>query len=238
MNDRTAPRIAGVLYLITFVSSIPALILERPALGQAGFIVSAGDDRGLVAGGILDLINALAAVGTAVTLYPVLRRHHARLALGFVAARLTEAATIVLSVVAIMALVTLHRQGLAPSGADRAALIAAGRSLTALHDAAFLLGPGLIPAVNAVLLGTVLYRTGLVPRVIPAIGILGAPLLVASAAAVIAGVFSQDSGPAAVLALPVGAWELAAGLWLSVRGFRAAPVALRAPGITATVSGV
>lgn len=222
-TEQAAPRIAGVFYLITFITSVPALALERPALRQAGFAVSAGPAGGLLAGGVLDLVNAAAAVGTAVTLYPLLRRHHAGLALGFVASRLAEAAAILTSVAAILALAALHQAGAASAGADRAALIAAGRSLAALHDAAFLLGPGLIPAVNAVLLGTILYRTGLVPRAIPLTGLIGAPILAASAAAAMLGVFSQVSAPAGLAALPVGAWELSLGLWLTIRGMRTAP---------------
>lgn len=209
-------RVAGIFYLITFVSSIPALALEHPVLNRAGFIVSSGSDTRLVLGGTLDLINAVACVGTAVALYPELRERHASLALGFVTSRLAEAALAVTSVAAILSLVTLHK---ARAGADQASLLTVGRSLIALHDWAFLLGPGLIPAVNAVLLGTALYRTSLVPRVIPVIGLIGAPLLLASCLATIFGAWDQVSAPAGLLALPVAAWELSLGAWMTVKGF-------------------
>jgi hypothetical protein len=217
---RKTARVAGVLYLITFVSSIPALELERPFLQHAGFIAGTGPDSGLMAGGVLDLVNAFAAIGTAVVLYPLLSRDHPRLALGFVTSRLLEAAAIVTSVAAILSLVALHNAAAGASSAGKASLVTVGTSLIALHDWTFLLGPGLMPAINALLLGTVMYRTRLVPRIIPIVGLIGAPILIASAVATIFGAYSQVSTPSALAALPVAAWELSLGLWMTIKAFR------------------
>ncbi|MBO0838954.1 MAG: DUF4386 domain-containing protein [Actinobacteria bacterium] len=219
-TTRARARVAGIFYLITFVTSIPATALERPALSNAHFIVSTSSDSRLLLGGVLDLLNALAAVGTAVALYPLLRRRHPSLALGFVTSRLMEAAVIFTSVAAILTLVALHTTAAGATGADKASLITTGRSLVSLHDSTFLLGPGLIPAINALLLGTAMYRTGLVPRIIPSIGLIGAPLLLASATATIFGVYDQISAPAGLAALPVAVWELSLGLWLTIKGVR------------------
>lgn len=215
---RPRARVAGIFYLITFVSSIPALALEHRALTDASFIVSTGSDGHLMLGGVLDLINALAAVGTAVTLYPLLRQRHPSLALGFVTSRLVEAAAIVTSVAAILSLVTLHTTAAGATGIQKASFVAVGSSLIALHTWTTLLGPGLIPAINALLLGTALYQTGLVPRIIPAIGLIGAPILLASATATIFGAYDQVSTPAALASLPIAIWELSLGLWLSIKG--------------------
>jgi hypothetical protein len=216
---RKTARAAGILYLITFVSSIPALALERPFLQHAGFIASTGPDSRLMAGGVLDLVNAFAAIGTAVVLYPLLSRDHPRLALGFVTSRLLEAAIIVTSVAALLSLVTLHTAAAGATGAEKASLVTAGTSLIALHGWAFLLGPGLMPAINALLLGTVMYRTRLVPRIIPIVGLIGAPILIASATATVFGAYSQVSTPSALAALPVAAWELSLGLWMTIKAF-------------------
>ena len=218
---RKTALVAGILYLVTFITSIPALALEHPLLKQAGFIVSTGSNSRLVLGGVLDLLNALAAVGTAVALYPLLRQRHAGLALGFVTSRLLEAATIVTSVAAILSLVTLHK-GAGTTGAEKTAMVTTGKSLIALHDWTFLLGPGLLPGVNALLLGTIMYRSGLVPRIIPTIGLIGAPMLLASATATIFGVYDQVSSPSALAALPVAAWELSVGMWMTFKGFKPA----------------
>ena len=216
-GDRRASRLAGLLYLTTFVTSIPALALYGDALDDPRFAFGAGGDTRVLLGALLDLLNAAACVGTAVVLLPVLRRWSERLAVGFVTARVVEAATIVVSVAAVLCLVSLR--GAAP-GADAGAVEVAMTTLQSLHRWTFLLGPGLVPGVNALVLGTVLLRSRLVPRALPLLGLVGGPLLLASATATVLGVFGQVSTTAAVLALPVAGWELGLGLWLSVKGFR------------------
>ena len=131
---------------------------------------------------------------------------------GFVASRTVEATLVVMGVVAVLALVTVRDAPGTSSGVDDA--------LVALHDGAFLLGPGLLPAVNALLLAPVLYANRLVPRAIPAVGIIGAPLLLASATATILGLVSQVSPIGALAAAPIALWELALGVWLTARGVR------------------
>jgi hypothetical protein len=216
-TDRGTARAAGLLYLATFVTSIPALALYGSALDDPRFALGTASDAPVLVGALLDLLNAAACVGTAVVLLPVLRRWSERLAVGFVTSRVVEAATIVVSVAAVLCLVSLHRTA---SGLDAGAVEVATTSLQALHRWTFLLGPGLVPGVNALLLGTVLLRSRLVPRGIPLLGLVGGPLLLASATATVLGVFDQVSAPATALALPVAAWELSLGLWLTFRGFR------------------
>ena len=213
---------AGLLYLVTIVASIPALALKTPLLDGTTTTAAASQARLAV---VLELLLAAACVGTAVVLHPLLRRCSEALSLGFVAARTVEAATIVVGVLAILGLVA---QPQAPSAAG----------LVALHDAAFLVGPGLIPAVNALCLGTILYRTRLVPRAIPALGLVGAPILLASALATIAGSLDQVSTLAGLLALPIAAWELTLGLWLTAKGFRTDAIEQLADGPRLPAGGV
>lgn len=201
--DRRLTLIAGILYLATFATSIPALAMKTPLL------VKGTDPALAVGGGVLEIALAAACVGTAVALHPLLRRRSAALALGFVASRTVEATLILLGVIALLGLTRL------PASAASAAPV-----LAELHRWAFLLGPGLIPAANALLLGTILYRHRLVPRIIPLTGLLGAPLLAAAALASIAGVLDQVSPLAGLAALPIALWELAVGLWLTFRGIR------------------
>jgi hypothetical protein len=176
--------IAGVLYLVTFVTSIPTLALKAPVLNDPDFILGAGGTTGVLWAGWLEVILAFACIGTALALYPVTRRHSEPAALGFLAARVLEAAIIVAGVIAMLSVVTLRQDLAGTAGADQGALLATRAALVAIHDWAFLLGQGLIPAINALLLGWVLYRTALVPRIIPTLGLVGAPLLVASATAI------------------------------------------------------
>jgi hypothetical protein len=223
-SARKTALVAGIFYLITFAASIPALILIGPVLHNAHYIISLGADTRVVAGCILDLVNAFAAVGTAITLFPVVRRQNEGFALGFVATRSFEAAVIVIGVVSLLAVVTLRHDLTGTHRTDPAALVTAGRSLVAVRNWTFLLGPGLMPAFNALCLGTLLYRSGLVPRILPAIGLAGAPLLVAVAVATLFGVNSQTSVLSEVATIPIFIWELSVGTYMAVKGFRPSPI--------------
>lgn len=199
--------IVGALYLLTFATSIPALALKR------SFLQGSGSEAMLPWAVTLEIVLALACVGTAIAFYPVGRRHSPALALGFVVSRTLEATAVFTGVIALLAIGTLR--GTRSTGDIEGAEAA----LVAMHDWAFLLGPGLLPAVNALLFGTLLYRARLVPRLIPLIGLIGAPLLVLSAIGTLLGVNEQVSPLAGVAALPIALWEFSIGVWLIVRGF-------------------
>jgi hypothetical protein len=215
---RKTALVAGVLYLITFISSIPAVFLLDPVLSNPNYIVSAGADTQVIGGAFLDLVNAIAATGTAVALFSVVRRQNEGFALGFVTARMFEAAVIVVGVVSILAVVTLRQAG--ATGADAASLVTTGRALVAIRDWTFLLGPSLIPGVNALLLGYLMYRSRLVPRLIPTLGLIGGPLLISSAVGTMFGVNDAVSVWSAVALLPIFFWELFLGLWMTFKGFQ------------------
>ena len=182
----------GVLYLMTFIFSIPAVFLYGPVLSDPAYILSAGADSQVLLGALFDLITALACIGTAVALYPVIKRQSGAASIGFVATRIFEGAVIVIGVVCLMAVVNLRQAG-AAAGTDASALVAVGQGLVAVRDQTFLVGPGVMPGLNALLLGYVLYRSRLVPRAIPAMGLIGAPLFLVLAAASILGLNEQAS---------------------------------------------
>ena len=213
---RKTALVAGVLYLLTFVS-IPTLALYGP-VHEHGYIAGPGPDTGVLWGAVLEIIVALAGIGTAVVLYPVVRKQNTAVALGFVAARVLEAATIFSGVACLLAVVSLRRAG---AGADA---LVTGQALVALYDRAFLLGQSLMPAVNAGLLGWLLYRSRLVPRALPLLGFVGAPLLLASTAATMFGALDRVSTLSGVAALPIALWEFSLGVWLVVKGFRPSPI--------------
>ena len=220
---RNHARAAGIFYLLTFASSIPALILIGPVLHHAGYVTSAGQDTRVIWGCLLDSVNALTAVGSAVALYPVVKRQNGSMALGFVTSRLVEAAVVMIGVVSLLAVVTM-RQDFAGSGGDAASVTTVANALVDVRNWTFLFGPGLMPAFNAVLLGTLLYRSRLVPRVIPTVGLIGAPLLFAAMLLALFGAIDQVSSVSSVLTLPVAAWELSVGLWMAFKGFNPSPV--------------
>jgi len=220
---RKTALVAGILYLVTFAGSIPALPLYHDLLHNPNYLLGGASDTGVLWGAVLEVICALAGIGTAVVLYPVAKRNSETAAMGFVASRTLEATMIFVGVLSVLSLVTLHDAG--TSAAQAGSLLTTGHSLVGLHDWTFLLGPGIMPAINALCIGTVMYRTGLVPRIIPKIGLIGAPLLLASSLATLFGGFDQVSAWAMLAALPIAAWEFSFGVWMTFKGFRPAAVA-------------
>jgi Domain of unknown function (DUF4386) len=218
---RNHARAAGIFYLLTFVSSIPALLLIAPVLNDAHYVTSAGQDTRVLWGCLLDSVNALTAVGSAVALYPVVKRQNGSMALGFVTSRLVEAAVIMIGVVSLLAVVTLRQDF---TGGDATSLTVTANALVDLRNWTFLFGPGLMPVFNAILLGTLLYRSRLVPRIIPTFGLIGAPLLFAAFIATLFGGIEQVSATSFFLTLPIGVWELAVGCWMTFKGFTPSPV--------------
>lgn len=210
-SSRGSALAAGVFYLLTFVS-IPTLSLYGP-VHDPNYVVGPGPDTPTLIGAVLELVVAMACIGTAVALYPVVKRQSEGVALGFVGARILEAATIFAGIACLLSVVSLRQ-----SGAGAAALVTS-QALVALYDRLFLLGQGLMPAVNALLLGSLLYRSRLVPSVLPLLGFIGAPLLLASHAAVVFGLLERVSALAGIAAVPIALWELSLGVWLVAKGF-------------------
>ncbi|PPK97894.1 uncharacterized protein DUF4386 [Kineococcus xinjiangensis] len=210
---RTATTV-GVLYFATHVTSIGALALYTSALGDEHGLTTGGELRVLL-GALLEVLLALTVIGTAVALFPVVKRHGEGLALGYVALRTLEAAVITVGIASLLAVVTLHRQ----PGAD-AVDPTAVRALIAVHDWTFLLGPNFVLGANTVLIALLMRRSGLVPRPIALLGLAGGTLIFTSAIAVLLGLYPQVSTPGALAAVPVFAWEIALAGFLVLRGFR------------------
>jgi hypothetical protein len=203
---------AGVLYLLTFVS-IPTLALYGSVKG-ANYILGAGPDTAALVGALLEIVVALAGMGTAVALFPVLKRQNEGVAMGFIGSRTMEGAALFVCVGCILSVVSLRQAGAGPDA------LVTSHALVTMYDRMFLLGGSLMPALNAVLLGTLLYRARLVPRVLPLLGLIGAPLLFAADLAVLFDLIGRTSTPALVTALPIALWEFSLGVWLVVKGFK------------------
>jgi hypothetical protein len=232
---RKTALVAGLLYLATFLSSIPAVFLQGAVFDDPTFILGGGADTLVRFGAVLDIVNGLTAIGTAVALYSVVKRQHEGMAIGFVASRLFEAATLFIGIVCVFAIVTLRETGAA--GADPATLVTVQRSFLAIRDWTFVLGTG-VPALNALLLGTLMYRSRLVPRWIPALGLIGAPLFASGVIAYALGFTAVDSAYRLVGVVPIFFWELSLGLWMTFKGFRKdAPLMIEAAAEAASLDG-
>ena len=214
-------RITGVLFLITFVTSFAALALFQPVLDDpAGYLAGGGADSRIYLGALLELLLIVANIGTAVVPYPTLRRQNESLALGYVAARIMECAFIAVGILAVLAVVTLRND----AGADPSSLGGYAESLAAIKDWTFLLGPGFVVGIgNGLILGTLMYRSGLVPRSMAMLGLIGGPLIVLSGVGVLLHVFDAGSLVQGIATIPEFFWELSLGIYLTFKGFRASP---------------
>jgi hypothetical protein len=217
---------AGIAYVLTFVS-IPTLALYHSVRG-ADYILGPGSDTITTLGGLLEITVAVAGTATAVILFPILRKQNETFALGLVAARIVESATIVVGVAFLLSIVTLRTDG-----AGTAAL-ACSHTLVVLYDRIFLLGQSFMPAICDLLLGCMLYQSRLVPRRLSVIGLVGGPLLLVGYLAVMFGAIDQHGGLAGLSAIGVAVFEFSLGIWLIVKGFDPQAVAAldpqRAPG--------
>jgi hypothetical protein len=217
-DDQRAARIFGVLFVITFLTSIPAVLLFQPVLDDpAGYIAGGGKDNQIYLGVLLEFLLIVSNVGTAVVLYPIARRQNRVLAIGFVGARIMESVFIASGILFVLGIVSLRHDS--PDAADLAV------SLAALKDWSFLFGPGfVVPIGNGLILGYLMYASGLVPRPMAWLGLIGGPLLLIQSTGVLFG-WWERTGAVGLLVAPEFVWELSLGIYAAIWGFRrAAPI--------------
>jgi hypothetical protein len=213
------PRIVGWLFIGTFVFAIPGYPLYGPLLDDPDCVLGNGRDTQITLGAFLEILTAICNIGTAVALYPLARRYRHRLALGYVATRIVESTIIVAGIVSVLSVLTL-RQQFSPTGADADTLTIAGQMLVAFHDWTFLLGPGFCAGIgNGLLLGYLMYASGLLPRRLAILGLVGGSLAFLAATGVLFDVYDRQSAPQILLTVPEMIWEITFGIYLVAKGF-------------------
>jgi hypothetical protein len=221
---RKTALVGGILYLLTFVGSIASAMLVGPALNDPAYVLGAGADRQIGLAAILELVNVFALIGCGIAFFSVIRKVHEGLAIGYLATRLFEGAIITVSVISLLSIITVRQQ--VAAGADGEGLAPVAAALVAIRNWAIVLGSNMAP-FNALMLGTALYRARLIPRAIPALGLVGAPILITWVAAKILGLSDAGTPFHVVAVLPFFIWELVLGLWLTFKGFNEeAPIAV------------
>ena len=219
-STRRSAVVAGVFFIVAAVTAIIGLALEGPVLNDSRYIVGgSGDDTRVVLGAFFEVLLAISVIGTAVTLFPIVRRQNESIALGYVAGRVVEAVVIVVGIMSVLSVVTL-RKDFAGSTGDAASLMVIAKSLVVIHDWTFLFGPSLAIGVNTLLLAYLMYTSRLVPRVIPVLGLIGGPVIFASGTAEMFGLYQQISVWGSIGAIPVFAWEMSLAVWMIARGFK------------------
>ena len=223
-TSRKTALVVGVLFILTFITSIAGELAYGPVLSNANYITGAGADTRVFMGAFFELFLIITNIGCAVVLFPLLKRQNETLALSYVAARLVECTFILVGIVSVLAVVTLRQH---PGGADAGSLIIVGKSLIAIKNWTFLLGPGFVDGIGTgLILGWLMYRSGLVSRRLALFGVVGGPLLAASGIAVLLSVIPQQSALQGIATVPEVIWEAFLGLWLTFKGFNS--VALNA----------
>jgi hypothetical protein len=220
MDSLRIARIFGLLYLITFVTSIPALILYQPVLDDpVGYAANGGSDNQILFGAFLELLLIIANIGTAVVVYPLLKRQNHILSLGYVTARIVECTFILVGILAVLSIVTLSQQD---AGGDEGTI---AYTLAALKDWTFLLGPGFIVGWgNGLILGYLMYASGLMPRGFAVLGLVAGPVLIISGILVMFGVADQGGTLQGIATIPEFVWELSLGFYPLIKGFRPCPI--------------
>ncbi len=219
-SDRKTALVVGVLFILTFVTSIAAVFAYGTVLTDPNYVSGPGADTGVFFGAFLELFLIITNIGCAVMLFPILKWQNEAISLGYVAARIMECTFILVGIIAVLAVVSL-RQDAASADAGSPAML--GTSLVAIKDWTFLLGPGFADGIGTgLLLGWLMYRSGLVHRRMALFGVIGGPLLAASGAAVLLGVIPQGSSVQSLMTVPEIIWEAYLGLWLTFKGFNAA----------------
>jgi hypothetical protein len=221
--DQKRARIFGVLFLITFVTSIPALLLYQPVLDDpVAYIAGGGQNNQILFGAFLELLLIIANIGTAVVIFPIVKRQSEELALGYVTARLFECTFILVGIVAVLGVVTLQEE---VAGAAEGSI---AYTLAAIKDWTMILGPGWVVGWgNGLILGYLMYSSGLVPRKMAVLGLVGGPLIILSGTLVMFGVADPGGSLQGLATIPEGVWELSLGIYCTLKGFRPSSPILR-----------
>jgi hypothetical protein len=230
MDTRRTGRIFGWFFIGTVLTSIPARLLFVDGLGAAWtdvrFIPGAGSNTSLKLGAILEFGVIATNIATAVVIYPLVKRQSETVALGYVTARIMESVFIAIGLMSIISVVSVNEALAGANGVEATALAVRGASLVSTYEWAFLFGPGLVVGFgNGLMLGYLMYRSGLVPRRMAMLGLVGGPLLILSFVLILFGAYENGSGPATLLALPEIAWEVSLGIYAVWKGFRPSPIA-------------
>jgi hypothetical protein len=217
-NRRTASAV-GALFLVAMAASLLGGGMVQAVLSASEPIAAAaGNETLLVAGVLLELVNAVAVVGIGVLMFTVLRRHNETQAAGYLSLRIAEAVFCSLIVVSPLSLI-----GLGQAGADAVQLQAAGAlSIAERASISGLLVPVFFN-LGALLLYFSLYQSKLLSRFTPIWGLAAAVLILASNLPSTFGL-EPGMGISMIFALPIILNEIFMGIWLVAKGFYPAAV--------------
>jgi hypothetical protein len=229
LDVQKAARLFGWFFIGTFITSIAAKILFVNGVGGSfshlEFTPGSVSENSVRLGAILEFGLIATNIATAVVIYPIVKRQSEKVALGYVTARIMESAFILVGIMSIMSILSVDAASAGATGAQATALAVQGKSLAATYDWSFLFGPGLVVGFgNGLMLGYLMYKSGLFPRRMAMLGLIGGPMLIASFVMILFGVYENGSGPATLMAAPEIVWEISVGIYAAWKGFRSGPI--------------
>ena len=229
MDIQKTARLFGWLFIATFITSIGAKILFVSGVGgsfsELRFVPGALSESTVNFGAILEFGLIVTNIATAVVIYPIVKRQSEKVALGYVTARIMESAFILVGIMSIMSIVSVSNALAGATGAEATTLAVQGSSLAATYDWSFLFGPGLVVGFgNGLMLGYLMYKSGLVPRRMAMLGLVGGPMLILSFVLILFGVYENGSTPSFLVILPEIVWEASLGIYCAWKGFRPSPI--------------
>ena len=219
-SNKKAAKIVGILFILAAVTAVIGLHLYDPILNGPDYLIKGPEHANqVILGAFMELILVVSAVGTATTMFPLLRLYNETIALWHVCFRFLEAIIITVGIISVLSLLTLSQEFVAAGASDPASFHSSGIILKAIHDWTFMLGPLFMLGINTMMYSYIFYKTRLVPRFISILGMTGATCVFACSLFVMFGVFPQISFWGAILAVPVAANEMILAVWLIVKGF-------------------
>lgn len=224
-SNKKAARLVGILFILAAVTAVIGLLLYDPILNESDYLTAGAEhSRQVVLGAVLELILVVSAVGTATTMYPILKKYDGTIALWHVCFRFLEAVLIIIGIISVLALLTLSQEYIAGGAQNSSVFEANGTVLKVIHEWTFLLGPNFMLGINTMMYSFIFYKSKLVPRFIPIIGMTGAALVFTCSILVMFDVIEQVSVWGALLAMPVAANEMILAVWLIAKGFNDTPL--------------
>lgn len=220
-QTRRAMLATGVLFILTFITSIVGLLLYGPVLDNSTYVLGTGHDTRIAFGALCEVGLIITNIGTAIALYPVMKRYSETISLAYVATRIFESMTIAVGMFALLSVVTLRQDFVGADAAGAATLVTVAGALVAIHDWTFLFGPAFCAGFgNGILVGYLMYKSGIIPRRLALLGLVAGPLALATAVAVLFGAYEQTSLPSFIVTVPEIVWESVLGIYLTVKALR------------------
>ena len=225
MDLQRTGRLFGWLFIGTFVTSIPARLLFIDGVGASWsnmhFVPGDTSAATLKWAAVLEFGLIVTQIGTALVLYPVAKRFSETLAIAYVGARTMESVFAAIGLISMLSVISVAAQLSGATGGAATALTTQGNSLVHTYEWAFEWGPGLVAGIgNGMIAGYLMYKSGLVPRRMAVLGLVGGPVLVLNFVLILTGAYKNGAGLSGVLTIPEAAWELSLGIYCAWKGFR------------------